>query len=99
MIALVDEARLLVEALETEEFVDGDLLSDFAKRARQSASHISPDAQQAVLNAFNELIEAVSHHQNKTQVRLKQIRTNRKALRKFNHIRQFSRGQRLHNSY
>ena len=61
--SLVDEARILVKTLESEEFVDGSLLSDFAKRARQRADQVAPEARQAVLDAFNELIEAVRQHQ------------------------------------
>ena len=99
MTSLVDEARILVKTLESEEFVDGSLLSDFAKRARQRADQVAPEARQAVLDAFNELIEAVRQHQNKTQARLTQIQSNRRSIRKFSHIRQHSRGQRFHHSY
>ena len=96
---LVDEAKFLIKTLESEEFVDGNLLSDFAERARQCAAQVAPDAQQAVLDAFNELIEAVRTHQVKTQERLTQIQNNRRSLRKFNHLRQHTRGQRFHRSY
>ena len=99
MRSLVDEARLLIQTLEHDEFVDGSLLSDFAQRARTCAAQIAPEARQTVLEAFNDLIEAVRKHQDKTQARLKQIQTNRRSLRKFNHIRQHARSQRFHHSY
>ena len=99
MNSLVLEAKQLGEALDNNEFVDAEKLNSFAKRARESAERIAPEAQQAVLEAFNDLIEAVRRHQSQTQKKIKQLQNNRKVLKKFAHIREHHRSQRLHRAY
>jgi hypothetical protein len=99
MSSLIDEAKALEEALDNNEFVNSDLLNDFAKRARLYAHTVTPEAHSSVLEAFNNLILAVARHQSRTQEKIKTIRTNRRSLKKFGHLRPNTRGQRLHNSF
>ena len=99
MSSLINEAKALGIALDRDEFVAAEKLTDFAQRARDNANNIGPDAQKAVLAAFNELIDAIRRHQNRTKKKIKKLQTSRRSLRKFDHIRQHTRGQRLYNSY
>ena len=98
MKSVLDEAALLLEALATEEFVPADRLTKLAKRARRCADQLDPRSQRLILATLNELIEAMNGHLKQTKAKLGQLQTNRRALKKFGHLRRHATGQRYYNS-
>jgi ferritin len=98
MTSIIAEARSLQAVLEQEEFVSVDRVSELAKRARSCADLVDPEAQQRIMTALNELFDTVKRHQSRTTKKINQLRSNRRSIKKFAHLRGHSKGQRYYNS-
>jgi hypothetical protein len=95
---VLEEAKLLLKALASDEFVPTDRLTQLARQARSSAEQLDPKSQREVMATINKLVEAMGAHTKRTKTRLNQLQANRRSLKKFGHLRTHAIGQRYYNS-
>jgi hypothetical protein len=95
---LLKEAKFLLTALATEEFVPTDRITQLAKKTRSCADQLDNKTQLELRATIDKLIEAMSSHMRRSKTRLNQLQANRRSLKKFGHLRTHTIGQRYYNS-